>query len=181
MKLNDEYIDGLKAYNYNFIKKYPKKIELEIKETESKTMNLLAIDGVFITLINTIIFSSIHQMIEKLPKWFLPIFCGLIIFYSLLFMLIGIYSIMCFRIKKYDYFDEDIIKNKIVSKEMKEISKLTKEEVEFDNALKIIEKNKIQLIKKQGYINNALYLFLFGVVMLSVILVLCIFSLFINV
>ena len=57
MKNNDEFLDGIKAYNFNFIKNYPDKIELEIKEIESKAMNLLAIDGVFITLIITLLFS----------------------------------------------------------------------------------------------------------------------------
>ena len=181
MKNNEEFLDGIKAYNFNFIKNYPEKIELEIKEIESKAMNLLAIDGVFITLIITLIFSSIQQMIEKLPDWSLPIVNGLIIMYLLHFIVVGISSIKCFRIKKYDYFDEYLIKNKIVSKEIKEISKLTKEEVEFENALKIIEKNKIQLVKKQCCVDIALYSFLWGMVILSAILVLSVFPLFINV
>ncbi len=55
------------------------------------------------------------------------------------------------------------------------------EEVEFEIALKIIEKNKISLAKKQGCVDIALYSFLSGMVILSVILVLCVFLLFINV
>ena len=181
MKNNDEFIDGIKAYNFNFIKNYPDKIELEIKEIESKAMNLLAIDGVFITLIITLLFSSLPQIIEKLPDWSLPIFNGLLIFYLLPFIVVGISSIRCFRIKKYDYFDEYIIKNKIISKEIKEISNSTKEEVEFEMALDIIEKNKIHLAKKQGCVEIGLYSFLFGMVILSVILILCVFLLFVYV
>ncbi len=110
MKNNDEFLDGIKTYNFNFIKNYPDKIELEIKEIESKAMNLLAIDGVFITLIITLLFSSLPQILEKLPEWSLPIFNGLIIVYLLHFIVVGVSSIRCFRIKKYDYFDEYIIK-----------------------------------------------------------------------
>ena len=88
---------------------------------------------------------------------------------------------MCFRIKKYDYFDEYLLKDKVVSKEIKEISNLTKEEAEFEIALNIIKKNKIQLVKKQGCVDRGLYSFLSGMVILSVILVLCVFLLFINV
>ena len=180
MKNNDE-LDGIKAYNFNFIKNYPDKIELEIKEIESKAMNLLAIDGVFITLIITLLFSSLPQILEKLPGWSLPIFNGLIILYLLHFIIVGLSSIMCFRIKKYDYFDEYLLKDKVVSKEIKDISNSTKDEVEFEIALNLIKKNKIQLAKKQGCVDRGLYSFLSGMVILSVILVLCVFILFINV
>ena len=56
-----------------------------------------------------------------------------------------------------------------------------KEEVEFEMALDIIEKNKIQLAKKQGCVEIGLYSFLFGMVILSVILILCVFLLFVYV
>ncbi len=179
-KNDDEFLDGMKAYNFEFIKNYPKKIESEIKDIESKAMNLLAIDGVFITLIITMVFSSLPKIIEKIPDWLIPIFNGLVTMYLLHFIIVAISSIMCFRIKKYDYYDEYILKDKIISKNIKELSKSIKEEVEFEIALDIIEKNKIQLVKKRGCVEIGLHSFLIGVIILSAILILSMFFVFIK-
>ena len=178
---NDEFIEGLKAYNFNFIKNYPEKIESEIKDIESKAIKLLAIDGVFITLIITTIFSSMPQIIEKIPEWLLSIFNFLVIIYLLHFIIVGISSIMCFRIETYDYFDEILLKDKIISYDIKEISESTKEQVEFENALRIVEKNKLQLVKKRGCVEMGLHCFLCGIITLSIILILCMFFVFIKI
>ena len=70
MKIDDdEFLDGIKAHNFNFIKNYPEKIESEIKYIESKAMKLLTLGGVFITLIITITSTSIPLIIEKIPEW----------------------------------------------------------------------------------------------------------------
>ena len=101
MRNNDkELLNGIKQYNFNFIKNYPEKLETEIKDIESKAMNLLMIDGVFITLIITIVFSSTPILIDKIPRLALQILIFLVICYTLHFIPVAIFSIKCFRVKK---------------------------------------------------------------------------------
>lgn len=181
MENNDnELLKGIKQYNFNFIKNYPEKLEYEIKDIESKAMNLLMIDGVFITLIITIVFSSLPTLIDKIPKLALPILNILIIFYTLHFIAVAIFSIKCFRVKKYDYFDSVILKNKNqLPKHISDLPESTMEESEFEIALDIIEENKLSLVKKQGFVENAMHSFMIGVMTLSAILIFCIFFIFI--
>ena len=80
---NNEHLNGIKQYNFNFIKNYPEKLEEEIKDIESKAMNLLMIDGVFITLIITIVFSSTPILIDKIPRLALQILIFLVICYTM--------------------------------------------------------------------------------------------------
>ena len=171
---NNEHLNGIKQYNFNFIKNYPEKLETEIKDIESKAMNLLMIDGVFITLIITIVFSSTPILIDKIPRLALQILIFLVICYTLHFITVAIFSIKCFRVKKYDYFDSVILKNKNqLPEHIQDLSESTMEKSEFKIALDIIEKNKISLVKKQGFVDIALNSFFIGVIILSVILIFC--------
>lgn len=181
MKNNDnELLKGIKQYNFNFIKNYPEKLESEIKDIESKAMNLLMIDGVFITLIITIVFSLTPILIDKIPRLVLQILIFLVTGYTLHFIVVAIFSIKCFRVKKYDYFDSVILKNKNQFPEhIQELSESTLEKSEFEIALDIIKENKISLVKKQGFVDIALNSFIIGVIILSLILILCISLIFI--
>lgn len=173
---NNELLKGIKQYNFNFIKNYPEKLESEIKDIESKAMNLLMIDGVFITLIITIIFSSSPILIDKIPKITLPILNFLVIFYILHFIVVAIFSIKCFRVKKFDYFESVILKNQNqLPEQISDLSESTMENSEFEISLDIIKENKISLVKKQGFVDMALNSFFIGVITLSAILIFYIF------
>lgn len=176
---DNELLKGIKQYNFNFIKDYPDKLESEIKDMDSKALNLLTLDGAFLTIIITILFSSAEQLIDKIPRTLFPLLTFLVITYTLHFIVVAIFSIKCIRVKKYDYFDSVILKNKNqLPKHIPDLPDSTKEQTEFEIALDIIEENKLLLVKKQGFVEIAAHSFLIGIITLSAILILCIFFIF---
>lgn len=176
---SDEIFEDAKnKYNYEFIIKYPEKLEFEINNIDSNAIKFIAIEGAFIALIITIFFNSLVNHVDKLSEWLIFILQILFNLYFAYTIFSIYYLIKCILVKKYDYYEfileEELNRDSLsfiynpveTSKDAKEFSE---NYTNFMKSLNFIKEHKKLLITKEEYFKIATKLFILCIIIIFII------------